>query len=140
MDYDSTPINATFTAGTTRAMVNVPVTMDDIVEEQERFNLSFTIPSSLQGQVISGDTATANGIITDDTSKNSFARFNKFSSLCMLLATMVKFNDSSYAVGEDDGSVKITLVLSKPLSYNIIVQVLSMDGSARGMDASIVID
>ena len=58
----------------------------------------------------------------------------------MLLVTMVAFNQSLYRVGEDDGSVKITLVLSKPLSYNIIVQVVSMDDSARGMDASIVID
>ena len=69
MDYDSTPINATFTAGTTRAMVNVSVINDDIVELQETFDLSFTIPSSLQGQVISGTIATATGIIADDDSK-----------------------------------------------------------------------
>ena len=71
MDYDSTPINATFTAGTTRAMVNVPLINDDIVEAPETFDLIFTIPSSLQGQVIPGSTTMANGIITDDDSKNS---------------------------------------------------------------------
>ena len=69
MDYDSTPINATFTAGTTRAMVNVPLINDNIVEAVETFHLIFTIPSSLQGQVISGATTTATGIITDDDSK-----------------------------------------------------------------------
>ena len=65
MDYDSTPINATFTVGTTRAMVNIPVIVDNIVEEPEMFDLSFTIPSS----VIPGAIATATGTITDDTSK-----------------------------------------------------------------------
>ena len=39
MDYDSNPIMATFTAGSTSAMVNVPVTMDSIVERGETFDL-----------------------------------------------------------------------------------------------------
>ena len=77
MDYDSNPIMATFTAGSTSAMVNVPVTVDGIVETVETFDLSFTIPSSLQGQVMQGDRATAVAIITDDTSKKSSAIFNK---------------------------------------------------------------
>ena len=69
MDYDSNPIMATFTAGSTSAMVNVPVTMDSIVERGEAFDLRFTIPSSLQGQVIPGAITTATAVITDDTSK-----------------------------------------------------------------------
>ena len=69
MDYDSTPINATFTAGSTRAMVDVPLTNDNIVEGPETFNLSFTIPSSLRGQVIPGTISKAIGNITDDTGK-----------------------------------------------------------------------
>ena len=69
MDYDSNPIMATFTAGSTSAMVNVPVTMDSIVERGEAFGLRFTIPSSLQGQVTPGASTTAVAIITDDTSK-----------------------------------------------------------------------
>ena len=69
MDYDSTPINATFTVGSTRAMVNIPLINDDIVEALEAFDLSFTIPSSLQGQIIPGATTTATGIINDDDSK-----------------------------------------------------------------------
>ena len=81
MDYDSTPINATFTAGTTRAMVNVPVTNDDIVEAPETFDLIFTIPLSLQGKVIPGAAITAVAIITDDDSKKNFARFTNSISL-----------------------------------------------------------
>ena len=71
MDYDYTPINATFTAGTTRAMVNILLINDDIIEAPETFNLSFTILSPLQGQVIPGSATMATGIITDDDSKNS---------------------------------------------------------------------
>ena len=71
MDYSSNPIMATFTAGSTNAMVDVPVTMDGIVERPETFDLNFTISSSLQGQIIPGVNTTAIAIITDDTSKKS---------------------------------------------------------------------
>ena len=60
---------ATFTAGSTSAMVNVLVTVDNIIEILEILHLSFTIPSSLQGQVMPGAITTAIAIITDDTSK-----------------------------------------------------------------------
>ena len=62
---------ATFTAGSTSAMVNVPVTVDDIVEGPEIFDLSFTIPSSLQGQIMPGVNTTAVAIIDDNSSKKS---------------------------------------------------------------------
>ena len=69
MDYTSVLISATFTPGSTNVMINVPVTMDDIIEESETFALSFTIPALLSGKVIPGNIITANGTITDDTSK-----------------------------------------------------------------------
>ena len=69
MDYDSTPITATFTIGSTSTTVNVPVIKDDIVEESETFNLAFTIPSSLKDQVKLGDVTDAVGTIIDNTSK-----------------------------------------------------------------------
>ena len=69
MDYDSTPITATFTAGSTRAMVNVSLTNDDIVEAIETFDLILSITSSLQGQVIPGATTTATGNINDNDGK-----------------------------------------------------------------------
>ena len=69
MDYDSTPITATFTAGITSTTVSVPVITDTIVETPEIFDLSFAIPSSLIGHVKPGTIANAVGNITDDTSK-----------------------------------------------------------------------
>ena len=74
MDYDSNPIMATFTAGSASAMVNVPVTVDGIVERPETFDLRFTILSSLQ--IMPGVNTTAVGIILDDTSKKSLVILN----------------------------------------------------------------
>ena len=69
MDYTSAPITATFTAGTTSTTIDVPVTMDDIAEEAETFDLSYTIPPALSGDVVPGNIAAAVGNITDITSK-----------------------------------------------------------------------
>ena len=68
-DYTSTPINATFTARVTTTTINIPLINDSIAEGPETFDLSFTIPSSLSGQVIPGTITKAVGNITDDTGK-----------------------------------------------------------------------
>jgi len=69
VDYDSTTITITFTAGTTSTTVNVSVTNDNIAEKSETFDLYFSISSSLRGQVIPGNITKAVGNITDDTGK-----------------------------------------------------------------------
>ena len=69
MDYNSTPLNATFTAGSNSTVVNVPVIKDDIAEESETFDLNFIIPLSLEDQIMSGTITEAVGNITDNTSK-----------------------------------------------------------------------
>ena len=71
MDYTSTPITATFPAGATRVTVDVPVTVDNIAEQRETFDLRFTIPSSLSGQVSPGRITEAVVAILDDTRKLS---------------------------------------------------------------------
>ena len=72
IDYNSTPINATFPAGVNSTTVNISIFMDNIVERPEMFDLSFTIPSSLSGRVIFGTKSKAVGNIIDDTSKIIF--------------------------------------------------------------------
>ena len=69
MDYDSTPFNATFTAGSTSTIVNVPVIKDNIAEQIETFDLIFIIPPSLKDQIIPGNITKADGNIIDTTSK-----------------------------------------------------------------------
>ena len=70
MDYTSTPITATFTPGTNSATIIIPVTKDNIAEKSEKFNLSFTIPSSLDSRVTPGTISTATATITDNAGKN----------------------------------------------------------------------
>jgi len=69
VDYTSTPITATFPAGATTTTINVTVTMDNIAEPPETFDLNFIIPPVLSGDVVPGSIATAIGNITDATSK-----------------------------------------------------------------------
>ena len=70
MDYTSTPITATFTAGTTSTTIDVPVTIDAISEDSETFDLHFIIPLS-QRHVVPGNITMAVGSIADTTSRHS---------------------------------------------------------------------
>jgi len=85
VDYDSTPITATFTAGTNSTTVNVPVTNDSIAEKSETFDLNFNIPSSLSGRVMPGTITKAVGNITDDTGKIRISYIPDQSILSLLL-------------------------------------------------------
>ena len=69
MDYDTTPITATFIAGTNTTAVNISLINDTIVEGPETFNLTIIIPPSLSGRVILGNVTKATGNITDNTGK-----------------------------------------------------------------------
>ena len=66
VDYISTPITATFPAGATNVTIDIPVTMDNIVEQRETFDLSFTIPS-FSNHVIPGRITETVGAILDAT-------------------------------------------------------------------------
>ena len=65
----STPINATFHAGTLSSTISVPITKDNILEQWETFQLNFTIPASISDVVIAGRQTTAIGVIVDTTSE-----------------------------------------------------------------------
>ena len=69
MDYTSTPIPATFAAGTANTTVNVPVTEDEILEPFETFELTFTVPSMLSTRVLVGNPNASTGNIIDSNGK-----------------------------------------------------------------------
>ena len=50
------------------------------------------------------------------------------------------FNQSMYGVNEDAGPAQPVLVISNPLSTDIIVQVTNTDGSTTGEYCSILIN
>ena len=135
MDYSSTPITATFTAGSTKATINVPVTVDNIVEESETFNLSFTIPSSeISKFVVPGNISKAIGNITDNTSKKmcSLNSHNILNYVYVFSATTVNFQHTKYNFNENGGPEKPLLVLTNPSSQDIIIEVLTANSTALG--------
>ena len=67
-DYDSTPINATFRPGTANSTIKIPIIPDDILEQLETFELTFTIPTTISDVIIEGRQTSAIGIINDTTS------------------------------------------------------------------------
>ena len=57
-----------------------------------------------------------------------------------LIAFTIRFDQSTYSVNEDDGSAQPVLVLSKPSSTDVTVQVFNADGTATGEYCSILIN
>ena len=74
IDYDDTPLTATFSTGETSVIVTIPVVDDKVVnEEDEKFNVTLNVSSANGVRVKLGDVNTATGIIID-TSKESLTK------------------------------------------------------------------
>ena len=73
----------TIIAGTNSSMVNVPVTDDNIVEGDETFSMSFTVPSSLSPGITTGTITSATVTIIDTTGKHVTVRSD--SSIVMVM-------------------------------------------------------
>ena len=72
IDYDPTPLNATFNTGDTSVTVTIPVVDDRVVdEEDEDFSATLSIIPTTGVRVELGEISTARGTI-QDTSKEIF--------------------------------------------------------------------
>ena len=72
IDYDATPLNATFNTGDTSVTVIIPVVDDRVVnEEDEEFSATLSMIPTSGVRVELGDASTVRGII-QDTSKEIF--------------------------------------------------------------------
>lgn len=63
VDFNTSPLTATFASGAVVSRVSVPVFADSQIESNEQFDLMLTIPSSLREGLIT----MATGIIIDST-------------------------------------------------------------------------
>ena len=68
-DFNLTTQTVTITAGTNSSMVNIPVTDDNIVEGDETFSMSLTVPSSLGPGITTGTITSAVITIIDTSSE-----------------------------------------------------------------------
>ena len=130
VDYVSGPYNVTFPAGTIEVSFDVILIGDKIFESDERFRLS--ISNSLPGHVTVGDLSMVNVTIVDNDGK--LLLYELCINYLWLIVTdiTVRFNQSTYSVNENDGSVQPILVLSNPSSTNISVQVRDNSNTATG--------
>ena len=65
-------LTITIFAGTNISAVNIPVTYDKIVEGDEIFTMSLTVPSSLGPEISTGTITSATVTIIDTTSECSY--------------------------------------------------------------------
>ena len=68
-DFTSTTQTVIIIAGTNSSMVNIPVTDDNIVEGDETFSMSLTVPSSLGPGITTGTIISATVTIIDTTGR-----------------------------------------------------------------------
>ena len=69
IDFDSAQTIATITAGSTFGAVNIPVANDSIVEGNETFNMSLTVPPSLGPRITAGNITKITATIIDTSSE-----------------------------------------------------------------------
>ena len=69
LENDFTSKTVTITARTNSSMVNIPVTDDNIVEGDETFSMSLTVPSSLGPGIRAGAITNATVTINDTSSE-----------------------------------------------------------------------
>ena len=70
VDYNATPLTATFNTGEVSVTVTIPVVDDRVNEDNEEFRIILNISSSTGVRVELGDVSSARGIIIDTSKKN----------------------------------------------------------------------
>jgi len=113
VDYISTPITATFIAGTTSTMIDVPVASDNISEGLETFNLRLTnISSSLSGVEPGEDFTTAIVQIVDTTGHNNGLIKTCSQFIAISTGLLVNFTSNNFTGSEAFRLVTAEIALS----------------------------
>ncbi|XP_065910088.1 uncharacterized protein [Dysidea avara] len=113
-DYVTGPYNVTLFAGMIRRRFNISIANNNILEHTEVFNLTID-SSSLPSEVLSSDRRLQVVIKDDDN-------------------ITINFNDSVYSTKEDNGLIQPRLIFSNPSSFDIAIQVDSVDINATAAD------
>ena len=85
-DFITTERIASFASRATRASVSVRVLQDNIVEADEQFDLTLTLPPSAPAGISIGGRNRAIGVIEDSTGKCYVDRMSCINSTCTLRA------------------------------------------------------
>lgn len=126
-------MDAVFLAGQTSTTVQIPIKMDNEAEDDEQFDLAIEIPSELDMLVRLGPRNTAIGTIKDSSGIVVIILIN--ATLCICVTVFVEFESSFYQITENESPVQPMLVVSRPLTVNVTVQIDTQNLSALGMCA-----
>ena len=123
-DFDTVIQTVTIFAGLTSSTVNIPVINDNIVEGNETFSMSLSVPSSLGPKVTTGTITSAIVAIIDTSSEYCKCSNNCTAYVYPLLGIKVRFTSSRYTGKEDEGFVVVTLELNRGISaypFNVTI-------------------
>ena len=128
----------TITAGNSIGAVNITVINDNIIEENETFIMSFTIPSSLGPRIKAGAITSAAATIIDTSTESHYYMFFAFVQLSQEL--LLRFTQSHFTGVEATGFVMVHLELSNGWSvYPFSVTVTASEKSPTSAEGNNVI-
>ena len=122
----------TIIAGTNSRTVKIPVFNDSIVEGDETFIMSLSVPSSLGSKITTGTITSVTVTIIDTTSEycSCSALFVILTFVRTLLGIRVKFVSSHFTGSEATEFIVVTLELSGGISaYPFNVTVIPLEQS-----------
>ena len=143
-DYTSLSMVLTFNSGTSSQMVTVATSNDSVIEDEETFTLALTEDDDAVN-MLSPQSVTVT--ITDITSKYIHCHINRIkeplpvSSLSILplssSGVTVGFDQTVQSVDEGQSAMVTVSVMGEnvTLDRNVIVTVLTTDGTAVGADS-----
>ena len=114
--------------------MNISITDDNVLEENETFNLTVRVINSLVlSRVNTGNNNQVLVAILDNDRMLTFVLYVYiFTMFYHPLAITVTFNQSSYNVNEELVAVQPVLLFSNPSQSDITIQVVSTNISASG--------
>ena len=125
--------------------MNIPVINDDIVEEDETFSMSLSVPSALNPEVTTGIITSAAVTITDTTSEycSYVCTYHHLIVLLIFFIAVgirVRFVSNRYVGREDERFLLVILELSRGTSaYPFSVTVIPSERSQVSAEGKCVI-
>jgi len=113
--------------------VTVPVILDSLLEGNESLTLS--IRETLRGVFVDNARRMATGIIEDSTGKYVLIKV----LIVNMFTVAVKFEQDTYSVNENSGSLSAALTLDRSFSTPVFVMVQAHDITATGMHYFVII-
>ena len=135
-DFNSRMQISTITAGNNSGTTDIPVTNDDIVEGNETFSMSLTVPSSLGPGITTGTITSATVTIIDTSSELCSISTNCLHCCGQLADITVTFTQNQFVGIESTGFVIVHFELNGGVSlypFNVTVHASEMSPvSAEG--------